>query len=62
VTPPSGGDRADPEDRTGRPERSTIGVVSGLRGILVVAVASAALAGVAWVLALGLALMFDASP
>lgn len=62
MTPSPGGDRAGPEDPTRRHERSAIGVASGLGGILVVAVASAALAGVAWLLALGLALMFASTP
>jgi hypothetical protein len=45
-----------------RDERSTISVASGLRGVLVVVAASGVLAGAAWLLALGLALMFPSPP
>jgi hypothetical protein len=60
VTP--SGDRAGRDDRDRRDERSTISVASGLRGILVVVIASGVLAGAAWLLALGLALMFPSPP
>jgi hypothetical protein len=62
VTPSRRSDEGVPADPARRDERSTIGVWSGLRGILSVAVASAALAGLAWLLAVGVALMFPSVP
>lgn len=62
MTPSSRSGTGGPADRTRRDERSTIGVAAGLRGILVIVIASAALAGLAWLLALGVALMFPSTP
>jgi hypothetical protein len=62
VTPSSRSGTGGPADRARRDERSTIGVAAGLRGILVIVIASAALAGLAWLLALGVALMFPSTP